>query len=196
MSKSVPDVTRLVITTFAPTVWNIATFADAWYADALREALLPGRDARRREIIFAVCCAESYLIECVRDHVLNKQYNELEKFFPSGKKDNISERWKDIIKELAKQKKIPKAQSFGGNTWRYFRDIVDYRNGLVHGVSSRPDSSSQPLELNPMPATQILETMSPGWAAGVVCTLIRDLHASVGTAPPSWLMTPCVVATT
>lgn len=115
-----------VITCFAPTVWNIATFAPEWYADALREALLSGRDARRREIVFAVCCAESYLIEWVRDHVLNKQYNELEKFFP---------------------------------------------------------------------ATQILETMPPGWAAGVVCTLIRDLHVSVGTAPPSWLTTPCAVIT-
>src|SRR5262245_31238247 len=40
-------------------------FAIAWYADALKEARVGAGDhhERRREIVFAVCCAESYLWE-------------------------------------------------------------------------------------------------------------------------------------
>lgn len=47
-----------------PTIWLSYCFAPEWFADALNEAKT-GRDhnTRRREIIFAVCCAESYLVE-------------------------------------------------------------------------------------------------------------------------------------
>lgn len=43
---------------FPPIVWKSANLAQPWYEDALREAKDSARDARRREILFAVATAE------------------------------------------------------------------------------------------------------------------------------------------
>jgi len=63
------------------TPWITASFADRWYADALAEAKKDGADSRRREIVFAVACAECYLFEWVRDTVLNRDYRRLNQYF-------------------------------------------------------------------------------------------------------------------
>ena len=52
-----------------PTIWLNYSFAPEWFNDALTEART-GKDhhARRREILFAVCCAESPKgpnVECI-----------------------------------------------------------------------------------------------------------------------------------
>ena len=68
-----------------PTIWQTYSFAPEWFADALHEAGQTGNHhARRREIIFAVCFAESYLVEWVRDEVLNRDFNLLNQYFPPG----------------------------------------------------------------------------------------------------------------
>ena len=54
----------------AATIVAKSRYARAWYEDALREARNgPTGDfqARRREIVFAVCCAESYIFEWTAD---------------------------------------------------------------------------------------------------------------------------------
>jgi rubredoxin len=64
------------------TVWLSYSFAPEWFADALHEARAGGdHHARRREILFSVCCAESYILEWVRDQVLNRQFDRLNKYF-------------------------------------------------------------------------------------------------------------------
>jgi hypothetical protein len=55
------------------TVWLTYSFAPDWFEDALHEAKTGiDHNAQRREIVFAVCCAESYLFEWVRDEIIGK----------------------------------------------------------------------------------------------------------------------------
>jgi hypothetical protein len=57
-----------------PTIWLTYPFAKEWFEDALHEAKTGiDHNARRREIVFAVCFAESYLFEWVRDQVLDRK---------------------------------------------------------------------------------------------------------------------------
>ena len=68
-------------------LWLTSPFAREWYADALREARdRDGRHPRRREIVFAVCCVESYLVEWVLIEVLNRDFDQLAECFPGKKK--------------------------------------------------------------------------------------------------------------
>jgi hypothetical protein len=171
--------------------WLTATFAPAWYTDAIQQSKLgASRDTVRREIIFAVCAAESYLLEWVRDEVLKREFEQLEKYFPPGGRQGIRERWKDVVKQLATDGRIPHSQSFGGSVWQDFDTLVNYRDGLVHGRTSRPHEVSQPEKLKPFPSGHDLDQTLPGWAVGVVNALVDDLHQTVGTAPPSWLVSP------
>src|SRR5437016_1725000 len=88
-----------------PTVWKTYCFAPEWFNDALNEART-GLDhkSRRREIIFSVCAAESYLFEWVRDEVLNRNFSELKSYFLPGKRRGITEKWKEIPKQLYRDK--------------------------------------------------------------------------------------------
>src|SRR5713101_4785635 len=83
----------------SPTLWFFYSFAPDWFEDALTEASR-GQDhhARRREIIFAVCAVESYLVEWVRDEVLKRQFASLTSYFPSGDRRGITQRWKEVLK--------------------------------------------------------------------------------------------------
>jgi len=63
-----------------------AHLAQSWFADALRETKTGGdAHARRREIVFAVCFAETYLFEWVRDEVVRGDVQKLNKYFKPGK---------------------------------------------------------------------------------------------------------------
>jgi hypothetical protein len=176
----------------SPTVWQAYPFALEWYADALREARIVGdHNARRREILFAVCCAESYLLEWVRDEVLKKDYKRLIDYFPPGRRRPVVAKWKEIPKQLKKDGLIPGVPNYGENWWEEWRELVEnYRDGLVHASSSRPESSSQTPKSNPAPSKTALDQLPAGWAVGVVTSLIRNLHHSVGTPVPSWIIEP------
>jgi hypothetical protein len=59
----------------APTIIGESHYAPDWFADAARDAVASTRGdwhARRREIIFAVHCAESYLDEWTGDLLSTK----------------------------------------------------------------------------------------------------------------------------
>jgi hypothetical protein len=174
-----------------PTVWLSYHFAPEWFADALNE-MRSGRDhhARRREIVFAVCCAESYLVEWVRDEVLNRDFNRLNQFFPSGEKRGAAEKWKEIPKALYANGLIAALPDLGKSYWQEWIDLVELRNGLIHARSSRPETSPQPPGEQPRPSKGDLDKLAPGWATKVVVTLIQELHAAVGTSPPVWLVVP------
>jgi putative transcriptional regulator len=126
------------------TAWFAYSFAPEWFADALREAQT-GQDhhARRREIVFAVCCAESYLLEWVRDEVLNRDFQGLNRYFVPGKWQSVVDKWKDIPKQLCDDGLIPAIPNLGKSYWEDWRKLVAYRNGLVHARASRPESDSQ-----------------------------------------------------
>jgi len=172
------------------TVWDISTFAPEWFAEALAESRnRQGPQARRREILFAVCCAESYLFEWIRDEVLKRDFSKLSTYFKPGIKDNVLTKWKKVPKQLAQAKLIQAAPHF--HNWGEFCQLVNYRNGLVHGVASRPQTFRQPPDIEkPVPSKATLDALSPGWAVGVVVTLVQHLHNAAGTHPPTWLVHP------
>lgn len=164
--------------------WILGTFAPQWFADAQVEAKNGGFDARRREIIFSVAAAESYLLEWVRDDVLKQKYDEIIDYFPARKRRGIKEKWKDIPKELLKKKKIKSSPDLGGETWADFCTLVKFRNGLLHASASRPESKDGS---GPSPSSSQRNELSAGWAVKVVRDLILDLNDAAGTTPPDWL---------
>ena len=67
------------------TVWLTYNWAPEWLADAHMAAQTTTvaedrKHSRRREILFAACFAESYLFEWVRDEVLDRDFEALERF--------------------------------------------------------------------------------------------------------------------
>ena len=76
------------------TLWKFASFSKDWFGDALREAGdMNSMDARRREIVFAVCIAENYLFEWVRDDVLHREFRLVDHYFPAeGRKIGVTDR--------------------------------------------------------------------------------------------------------
>ena len=171
------------------TFWSSYSFAPEWFNDALNEART-GKDhhARRREIIFAVCCAESYLVEWIRDEVLNRDFNRLNQFFPPGERHGVAEKWKEVPKALYDAGLISAVPNLGRPYWQNWLKLVDLRNGLIHAKASRPETHSQTADERPVPSRNDLEKLPPSWAIKVVVTLIRELHAAVSTPVPAWLV--------
>jgi len=177
------------------TAWKTYSFAPEWFADASREAGVEGspglerRGARRREILFAVCAAESYVFEWVRDTVLNHDFEKLKRYFPAGQKWGVLKKLKEIPKLLNRDGLVTGALDCGGQEWRDFQELVDnYRDGLVHAAASRPETDGQPENEKPVPAAEALDALPPGWALGVVRVILRKLHSDTKTTPiPGWL---------
>ena len=86
----------------------------------MNEAKQEGADARRREIVFAVACAECYLFEWVRDTVLNSDYVRINDYFVPGSISPIKDKWKDVPKKLLSERLIKGAPDNGGTTWAQF----------------------------------------------------------------------------
>jgi len=171
------------------TIWMASNFAPDWFADALHEAH-NGTDhnARRREILFAVCCAESYIVEWVRDEVLNRDFERLDLFFPPGRKRGVTAKWEEVPKELAKAKLIPAKPDHSGKCWGDWLKLVDLRDGLVHARSSRPKKKAGTEETFTPKAD--LDRLAAGWAVRVVVELVCNLHAAAGKPPPAWIKEP------
>ena len=185
-----PDSGALHITGGRVELWKYGTYAPAWFADAQREASLGDEQTKRREIIFAVCAIESYLFEWVRDEVLKKDFPLLDVYFPvTTRRIGIGERWKEVIKSLRRDNRIIGEPTFTESYWKEFRELVDFRNGLVHGGASRPDTEGLTKEQQPQPTSEQLQAVKPGWAVGVVATAIGKLHEAVHTPPPTWIGT-------
>jgi hypothetical protein len=172
------------------TLWRSATFAPRWLEDATREAAVDGVDARRREVLFAVCFAESYLLEWVRDEVLKRKFAALDEYFPLDDRRGVIERWRDVPKLLLAKGLIQAHPDYGQRLWSDFVKLVDYRNGLVHARASRPQADHTPPAEIPTPTPQDLHKMPRGQPTRVVLALVRELHARVGAEPPKWFTDP------
>ena len=178
------------------TLWVSYSFASEWFEDALHEAKTgDNHNARRREIVFAVCCAESYLFEWVRDSVLDrsdfvKLVEDLNKYFPPDSREGVLDRWKGVPKKLQSDRLIPTVPNLSQAYWSDFRRLVDMRNGLVHARASRPGTVQQPQKEKPLPSKGDLDNLQSGWATNVVVELIKNLHSTVNTPTPSWLVVP------
>ena len=180
----------LTVESYPPAVWITATLALHWFTDALQEARADGPGPRRREILFAVCCAESYLLEWVRDQVLKCDFERLKTYFPAGARRGVNEKWKEIPSQLRKDGLIPTAPDLGGPHGEEWSRLIDYRDGLVHARASRPEADSLPDQERPIPPTSLLSQMARGWAVRVVIERIKRLHNAIGTPYPPWLIEP------
>jgi hypothetical protein len=170
-------------------IWTASTFAPDWFGDSVREskAGLGNYNARRREILFSVAFAESYLVEWVRDEVLKKDYQHFSTYFPPGIKVNALDKFKEIPKKLCEDKLILRRPDWGKSYWEDYKKLVDYRDGLVHASSSRPESGSMSQDERPLPPASLLAQLQPAWAIGVVIELVKELHRVLGTPLPAWL---------
>jgi hypothetical protein len=175
-----------------PTIWLTYRFAAEWFNDALQEART-GMDhhSRRREVIFAVCTAESYILEWIRDEVLNRDFQRLNNYFPPGRWMNVTDKWKKIPKQLLRDGLIPRIPNLENpGYWGEWLKLIEYRNGLIHARASRPETASLSEIEKPVPSKALLDSMSAGWPTRVVVELIRRLHAAVGTLVPGWVQEP------
>jgi hypothetical protein len=173
------------------TIWRSYSFAPDWYRDCLIEAREGrGHNSRRREIVFAVCVAECYLLEWVRDSVLNRDFPRLDIYFPPGRQRRVLDKWRDIPKRLAADGLIRASPDLRTARWRNFRTLVNYRNGLVHARSSRPETTGVNQSRMPVPSKSALDSVDPGWPTRVVRELICQLHEAVATSIPEWLEEP------
>jgi len=187
-------------------------FAPYWFRDARQEAekfrdspeaeMDQVRHAKCREIIFAVCFAESYLFEWVRDEVLKKKFDGLNEYFRPPLWDPDKNKWKFFHKPLKKKwMKVPKKafrkkgipENFPDTNqdyWKAFELLWKHRNGLSHAGASRPETI-RPMEEggeNPSPSITELDALKPGWAVGVVAGLVKELHCRYGSQPPEYLL--------
>jgi hypothetical protein len=173
------------------TFWFTGSFAPLWFADARKEtSSVNDSHARRREIVFSVAAAETFLLEWVRDDVLMRDFRNLDSYFPPGEWSRITDRWKDIPNKLKASGLIKSVPNFGGNTWADFLRLVKFRNGLLHAGASRPETAGLTKQQLPVPSMSELDALRPGSAVDVVARLISELTSAAGTAPPPWLKTP------
>lgn len=179
-----------VTDTESAALWQTYSFAPEWFRDVLRESHTQ-RDphSRRRQILFAVCFAESYLFEWVRDDVLKGNFKELAKYFPYNDRRGIRHRWKEVLKDLHRDGLTKGVPDFGDSHWEKFQTLVDYRDGLVHAKASRPERVP-PSGDKPVPSKVDLDQLHAHWAAEVVVELAERLHAATLTSRPAWLTGP------
>jgi hypothetical protein len=166
------------------------TFGSVWFADAMNEARDTDYNARRREILFAVCAAESYLFEWVRDDVLKSRFREVTEYFPANRRRGVTGKWRELPKQLAVNGKIASAPNLGLQSWTDFVDLVKYRDGLIHARASRPLTVDTQQEELPFPTNDDLVKLSPGWPTRVVAQLIRELNLAAGLSVPQWVTDP------
>ena len=135
MCVEVIDLAKSVITPYPATIWVSTIFAPDWLDDAINVALV-GRDLNslRREIIFSVCFVESYLVEWLIKEVF-KNIDDILKYSPINQRKGITEKWKEVLKDLHSQNRLPNKPYFDQPYWTEWKKLVDFRNGLIHALS-------------------------------------------------------------
>jgi hypothetical protein len=177
-----------------------SSFARAWWEDARKEAVSSqGEGAKRREILFAVCYAESYLLEWVRDEALGGDIAKLDRFldeYEYEKKGSLLDKWKEVPKHLNERPytEITYDPNYYGQgaaqrDAKKFRDLVTLRNALVHAGPSLHISTTQPAEAMRRASREFLaRCVVAGWATDVAGKMVRHLHYAVGTPAPGYLI--------
>ncbi len=179
---------EIKITGYAPTVWITANLARSWFNDAINEARAGSRqNERRREIVFSVAFAESYLLEWVRDSILKSDFEKLKLYFPPDRRRGVKEKWKEIPKKLKQDGLLLETPDLSGRFWFDWTTLVEYRDGLLHARASRPLTSGQPKYEKPVPDGVTLSQIEPGWPIRVTVTMIEEFHREAKIVVPDWL---------
>jgi hypothetical protein len=181
------------------TVVSVHYYAQHWFEDTFNEAQKSKGDpnARRREILFAVCFAECYLYEwtfkVLQDHY--RAYSPqvaILKYYKQGVKHGVKRRWKEVPENLLADTIIAAVPHGGGKHSMEWDALINSRDGFVHSNASRPmvrgvGAGQTP---DPQPTPQTLLEMAPGWALRIVVEQVERLHtaAAIAAVPlPTWL---------
>lgn len=172
--------------------WKNYRHAPDWYADTKGETEQLGYDARRREIVFAVCLAEAYIVEWVLTDVTKRQMDDWQQFLSdlfsrrSPHELGLREKWEEIPRLAGEKLSISGQPDFGGPHGEEWKRLTNYRNGLIHALASLPHVAGEPSPLT-TPTKSDLDALEPGWALGVAVERIRRLHEWSGTPLPDWM---------
>ena len=173
-----------------PRLWITGNFAEHWFRDAKEESgVRSDWNARRREILFAVCCAESYIVEWTRDIVGNGA--TLDKYLLRGERRRertLLKKWKKIPRKLFSNGLISGVPDWSDQLWCEWKRLVEMRNELVHARTARPYTGEKGAK-EPRPTRGDLDQLQGGWASDVVSSLIKRLNTSAGLQSPSWVST-------
>lgn len=170
--------------------WIYQSFAKAWFKDALNEVRHGiDIDSRRREIIFAVAFAESYLVEWVRDDILKKDFGKFNLYFPINKKMSAEYKWKEIPKQLCMDKLLRETPNLKSTFWGNWKELIDCRDGFIHAVTSCPENLESPHKKGLTKIHKISKIKS-GWATHVVIELVEQFHKAANMPTPEWLHIP------
>ena len=182
-----PEPARAEARVLEPTLWLTYPFAREWFDDALHEART-GHDhhSRRREIVFAVCFAEAYLVEWVWKEILNYDLDRFAKHIRREERLGLTRLWRATLHRLLCDKLIPAMPELEGDHGKEWKLLLDYRNGLVHSLASSPHKAKGK---RPVSKTE-LDDLCAGWALRVVIDRVRRLHEAVNTPVPEWLVDP------
>lgn len=172
-------------------LWQNYRHAPEWFADALGEAR-SGTDhgSRRREILFAVTFAESYLVEWLIVEALERDFEAFRRYLPAEDRRDLTKRWKEVPRDLREAGILPDVPSTGDKHGEEWDRLIQYRHGLVHGAASRPETAGLAQEWLPYPTKSVLDALEPGWAVRIVAERVRRLHGAAATDAPEWLEDP------
>ena len=167
------------------TLWTSDNYAEDWYRDAVAAARSGGdHDARRREIIFAICFAESFIFEWARRKLKIK---EIDEYFPPKNRRKLLDKWKEVPKRLDKAGKIKVQPSLELSGLAH---LLRYRHGLIHASASRPATDRQQPKTKPFPRKKDLKALKAGWALSIVFDLVSELCDQLGEPKPDYLQKP------
>lgn len=122
--------------------------------------------------------------------MLSSDFQKLTQYFPPGRWRTVTDKWKEVPKQLFADGFISGIPNLNGPYWNEWLELIEYRNGLIHARSSRPEMASLPEKERPVPSKTTLDKLQAGWAVRVVVKLLSQLHIAVGTTTPSWLEMP------
>jgi hypothetical protein len=179
-------------------------FDEAWFADAQREAVegpLGDFHARRREIVFSVICAESYIVEWAVDQLmesgrgvarsLGQTHDLLPPYFPRNR--SLFDQWQEVPQELVRDGYLePFAVVEPMPPFADFRRLIEMRHDVTHANVSRLELHTGSEETSRVlrTTTTQLAQLAPRWATRIVAERIQELHRLVGTPPPPWAQVP------
>lgn len=175
------------------TVWQSDNYAEDWYRDALAEARAGGdHNERRREIIFAVGFAESFIFEWTRRKLEIDEINDYLPSKPRFKNDpryrrEVAKKWKMVLQDLHEAGKIKIVPKLNRSR---LRELFRYRHGLIHASASRPATEGQSAKNRPFPRKKDLKALKSGWAVSIVFDLISELCDQLGEPKPEYLQKP------
>jgi hypothetical protein len=182
--KSQPETCRLRFKGHTPTVIVGQSLALHWFKDAIHESQGDSWHNVRREIIFSATFLESYLFDWAQNQLINDIGLLLDEFPHEGFIPSLTNKWGELVS------KVFRLRSLGNPPAKEnpeLERLVNYRNRLLHGQTSRLEISSVENLSWPIPSVEELKKLGNGWALSVSLKCVQSLHFHAGSEVPEYL---------